>query len=80
MVIKRKGLLSGRRKAGDNWGSERQVPGRSKEVGKKATCQPQKRKTTNFQTACKGGCGRERKERLTLPGKANGEPASGHLL
>lgn len=45
MVIKRKVLLSGRRKAGDNWGSERQVPGRSKEVGgEKQPAHPRKEK------------------------------------
>lgn len=62
MVIKRKVLLSGRRKAGDNWGTERQVPGQSRKLGEEATCQPQKR-TTSFQTACKGGCGREEREK-----------------
>ena len=48
MVIKRKVLLSGRRKAGENWGSERQVPGRSKEVGGKSNLPTPEKKNNKF--------------------------------
>lgn len=48
MVIKRKVLLSGRRKAGDNWGSERQVPGRSKEVGGESNLPTPEKKNNKF--------------------------------
>lgn len=80
MVIKReKVYFQEGEKQGDNWGSERQVPGRSKEVGGKSNLPTPEKKNNKFQTACKGGCGRE-KRRLTLPGKANGNQLPGHLL
>ena len=54
MVIKRKVLLSRRRKAGDNWGSERQVPGRSKGVRGRSNLPTPEKKNNKFPNSLQG--------------------------